>query len=346
MSDTETDILANHFSDDNDTSSTDATQAPTTETQQQEHNASDAAANPLDFSRSPSRTEDKPAQQQPQQQDIRRKDGLIERPNPRNPSARDIVDPATGNIIAEGGRERRMFEHAQKIGRDYQQLQTQHQQLQTQLQQFSSFQATQQQFGLDPQQQVTAMQIMSDFQKDPVAVVTALVTELRSKGHNLPFLQGTSPQMDMAAMQKMIDSRLAPLTQPQQEQQAQQQRVEQATVAFNQFLEHAPEASNNLDVIHQLLVNEPSLTLERAYIKLTSWAQSNGLDYTQPLAAQIEARQQAQPGTQPQTTKPLPNGRSLAGSAQAVDAATRQYGGDESWESILRNTMKQTGWAQ
>src|SRR5262252_6325830 len=69
---------------------------------------------------------------QPQGQIRRRHDGLVEVPNQQNPNTRDLVDPITGRVVAQGGIERRVYEEGQRHARENNQLRQQLQALATQ----------------------------------------------------------------------------------------------------------------------------------------------------------------------------------------------------------------------
>ena len=68
-----------------------------------------------------------------------------------------------------------------------------------------------------PQDQIIAIRVMADFMRDPVKTLQYLVEEVKSKGYPIPFLeQGVTPGMDLNAIQRMIDNKMAPITQQQQ----------------------------------------------------------------------------------------------------------------------------------
>jgi hypothetical protein len=153
--------------------------------------------------------------------------------------------------------------------------------------------------------------------------------------------------MDLQAVGRMIDNKMAPLTQQQQqEQQAQRVRAE-AQVTLDNFLQTHHEAEANLSTIAEMLKHQPGLSLHDAYLRLVQWSAQNGLDYSQPLAPQIAARQQPQPNqpqNQPQgnNQRPLPQGRSAASGAAPVGGAA-QFNENSSWSDIIRDSMRETG---
>jgi len=290
-----------------------------------------------------------------QEQVIARRDGLVERPNQDNPRTRDLVDPATGRIVAHGGIERSVFEQAQRHRRENDSLKQRLQTLETQVGGANEVTRVGNQLQLAPQEQVAAVQAFADFKRDPVRFLETLVAEVKSKGFDIPFLsEGINRGIDTAAVQRMLDERLAPITQQQRQVEANTQSYRQAEAELNQFIENFPASQANLDVIGEMLERDPSLTLDRAYVRMVEWAHDNGFDPRQPLKAQVgRAGQQPQQGSaplQPQQTMPqrattptapLPNGR---GTAQAPQReATSTLNETSSWQQIVREAFRENG---
>lgn len=288
--------------------------------------------------------------QQPTQQVRRRHDGLVEVPNADNPNTRDLVDPISGRTVARGGIERKIFEDGQRASRENNQLK---QQLQNATRQLSAVNEVTQEavrLNVSPQDQLAAVRVMADFMRDPVRTLETLVAEVKSKGYPIPFLEtGVTPGMDMAAMQRMIDSKLQPLT--QQQTQARQHEAERsrAQTDLNNFLEDNQEANANLDVLAEMLNSEPGLPLQSAYTKMIRWAHQNGLDWTQPLKQQIAQRQQPIPQQTTQqprdAQRPLPGPRSANanGAAPVGNGTVQQYNENASWAEIIRESMREHG---
>lgn len=279
----------------------------------------------------------------------RRHDGLVEVPNPDNPNTRDLVDPITGRTVAKGGIERKVYEDGQRHSRENSQLKNQ---LGNAMRQLSSInEVTQEAVRLNvaPQDQVAAIRVMSDFMRDPVKTLEYLVAEVKSKGYPIPFLeQGVTPGMDMTAIARMIDSKMAPITQQQRAAQSQQQERQRAEQDLNTFLEDNQEANSNLDVLAEMLNAQPGLPLQSAYTKLIRWAHEQGLDWTQPLKPQIAQRQQSTTTQQPQQQspqRPLPGGRSVSSNTAApvANGPVVQHNENASWADIIRQSMQEHG---
>lgn len=289
------------------------------------------------------------ADQQSQQQVRRRHDGLVEVPNADNPNTRDLVDPITGRTVAKGGIERRVYEDGQRHARENNQLRTQLQNAQRQLGGINEVTQEAARLNVSPQDQLAAVRVMSDFLRDPVKTLEVLVAEVKSKGYQIPFLeQGISPGMDLAAVQRMIDNKLQPITQQRVEQQQQVQVRQQAEADLTKFLEDNQDANANLDVLAEMLNAQPGLPLHSAYTRMISWAHQNGLDWTQPLKQQLAQRQQPNPQQatqQPTTQRPLPGGRSASpqDTTPIGNGAVQQYNENASWADIIRQSMREHG---
>lgn len=296
-----------------------------------------------------------------QQQTVRRRhDGLIETPNPDQPNTRDLVDPITGRVVAKGGIERRVYEEGQRHSRENNQLKSQLTQATRQLASINEVTQEAVRLNVSPQDQVVAIRIMAEFMRDPVKTLESLVSEVKSKGYPIPFLeQGVTPGMDMAAIQRMIDNKMAPITQQQVQSRQQQENQQRAEAEINSFLEDNQEANSNLDVLSEMLQAQPGLSLHSAYTKMIRWAHENQLDWTQSLKQQIAQQrqqpngqhqvqptpqQQTQAPTQPAQTRPIPGRGVQQQQATPVgNGAVTQYNENASWADIIRQSMQEHG---
>lgn len=279
----------------------------------------------------------------------RRHDGLVEVPNQEQPNTRDLVDPVTGRVVAKGGIERRVYEEGQRHSRENNTLKQQLAQATQRLNATNEVTAEATRLNVAPQDQVVAIRMMSEFLRDPVKTLETLVAEVKSKGYPIPFLeQGITPGIDMAAIQRMIDNKMAPLTTQQTQVREQEQAKQRAEADLNTFLEDNQEANSNLDVLAEMLQAQPGLSLHSAYTKMIRWAHENQLDWTQPLKQQIAAQRQ-QPTNQQQTqqpaqTRPIPGRGVQPTQATPVgNGAVTQYNENASWADIIRQSMQEHG---
>jgi hypothetical protein len=242
-----------------------------------------------------------------------------------------------------------VFEEGQRHSRENNQLKTQ---LANATKQLSSInEVTQEAVRLNvaPQDQVIAIRVMADFMRDPVRTLQGLMEEVKSKGYQIPFMeQGVTPGMDMNAIARMIDNKMAPIAQQRQQEQAQAESKQRAEADLNAFLQDNDEANSNLDVLAEMLQAQPGLSLQSAYTKMIRWSHENGLDWTQPLKAQIAAQRQQPTPTQqpaPQQQRPLPGRRSAGGNTATPvgNGAVAQYNENASWADIIRQSMQDHG---
>jgi hypothetical protein len=347
MSGTENSILSNipDFAEEHDASTTDTNTTTTTQQTGTDDTQRSTSAQPT----GPDSTSRR-AEQSTQQSFVRRHDGLREQPNADNPRVRDLVDPVTGKVVAQGGIERRVYEEGQRHARENNALKQQVGQLQGFVNSVNEVTREAARLNIKPEDQMVAMRVMADFLRDPVRTLQYLVEEVKAKGYPIPFLaEGVSPGMDMNAIARMIDQKMAPITQQRQQTEQQQQLRTRAEQELNGFLGDNPDAEQNLDVLGEMLQAQPGLTIHSAYTKMIRWSHEQGLDWTQPLKAQIAARQQQgqQPThqqTQQTNQRPLPGSRSVGTAAQRVSGANgsgAQFNENASWAEIIRSSMEE-----
>jgi hypothetical protein len=244
-----------------------------------------------------------------------------------------------------------VFEDGQRHARENAQLQNQLQNATRQLASINEVTQEAVRLNVAPQDQIAAIRVMADFMRDPVKTLEMLVAEVKSKGYHIPFLeQGVTPGMDLAAIQRMIDARMAPITQQHQQARVQQEQRARAEADLSAFLADNQEANSNLDVLAEMLNAQPGLPLHTAYTKMIRWAHENGLDWTQPLKQQIAQRQQPAPQQptsqqQPPQQRPLPGRRSASanGATPVGNGAVQQYNENASWADIIRQSMQEHG---
>jgi hypothetical protein len=275
---------------------------------------------------------------------VKRTDGLVERANAANPRVRDLVDPMTGQVVAQGGIERRIYEQSKRHERDAGALRRENEQLKAQANGYQHANTLATQLGLPPEEQATAFRVLADFKKDPVRTIEYLIAEVKAKGHNIPSLMGQGQATDTEALAKLLDQRLAPLMQERQQSQRVAQANQNAKRELDNFLDQAPDARANLDILAEMITGDQSLNLNSAYIRFLTWCSANQLDPTQHVGPQLQARQQqAQaPATQPRQTRPLPGNRQTNGAIPVGARATHDENSE--WSSIINDSMVEAGY--
>ena len=341
---TESGILSN-IPDLNDNTADAVNDAPSTTTQETASNATAVNTGTVDANTSEGSTSNTSTEPVA----ITRRDGLIEKPSATDPRTRDLVDPATGQVVAHGGVERRMFESAQRLHKENASLQQRVAAAEEKAGTFTEVDTLGTTLALSKEDQITSLNVMAAFLKDPVKTLEQLVIEVKSKGYHIPFLDtGITPGMDTAAIQRMVDQRMAPITDAKKQEQELIQRQDAARATLDDFLDTNPEGVHNLTVLAEMMTKEPGLSLNSAFVKLIKWCTMSGLDYSQPIAPQIAAKQTNPPAgntvqmpTQPRNQPPLPSNRQTREATPMVDAAT--FNENTSWEDIIRHAMSASG---
>jgi hypothetical protein len=253
------------------------------------------------------------------------------------------VDPISGRVVARGGIERRVFEEGQRHARENQQLKRQMQQLQQHVQGTGTVMQEAQRLNISPEQHQVAIRVMADFMTDPVKTLEYLVSEVKSKGYAIPFLEnGVTQGMDMAAIQRMIDNKLTPVTQQRNAQEEEARVMQQAQHQLDTFLDTHSEARENLDTLTEMLQARPGLGLDQAYLLMVKWANANGFDHSQSLKQQIAAQRQQPPQRQQTTTRPLPGPRSAQQNGVRANEGG-MFSENASWSDIVRQSMIDSG---
>lgn len=266
----------------------------------------------------------------------------------------NLIDPNSGAIIARAGNERRYFEGLRTAQQELGRTRTELTRVQAQLEAASAQQNLPQQFGVSPQDAVTALQFMAHWRKNPVEAATQMLAELRTMGYNVDGLGGG---VDLAAIQRMIRDTAAPYAQDRAAMEQQQQ----AQAAANRELADATARFPwlNSDEVQTALVNvmeaDPQLTLREAALVVQAWAAQNSIDLYQPIVPQIAARQQAQqqqqqgsvPATGQQQQRPnnarTPAPTATGGGAGQVLRTTTPAGHDASTRDIVLEAMREHG---
>lgn len=239
----------------------------------------------------------------------------------------NLVAP-DGTVVARSGAERRHYERARNMEAHVRNVEAELARVNEQLAEsrasFQQFQSS----GLTPEQATNGIQWVARFHKDPVETVKQLLTGLESQGINVRqqlFPDGGA--VDMAAIQQMLDQRLAPLTQATQQRAAEQQAVVAARRAYDEFVARHEHANVHEDQIAAIMQKTGS-DAPSAYWRLNAWAARNGLDFSKPLGPQMQT-QSRQGGTTP------PRG----GGNAPVQSTAKAVSGSSGWNEIISAAM-------
>jgi hypothetical protein len=265
----------------------------------------------------------------------------------------NLVD-ARGNIIAAAGAERRHYEKTQQQGRYIATLERDIAALRSGSEMAQALNGAPAQLGLSASETDLALQFVSSFKKDPVATARWALQETMRMGYNLQQIVGDAApgqplggSMDLGAVKAMIAEAVQPLVGDRQAAQRNAQIATDAERDYNAFIAKHDNAAVHDDTLANMLRQDDTLTPETAYWQLVAYAARNGLDFAQPLRAQVLARQNGQAASnghaQPpsaQRQMPMPNGSNPVGNMQQNDGMAAP---DDSWDSIVQASLRSAG---
>lgn len=259
----------------------------------------------------------------------------------------DIVN-ARGEVIAPQGAARRLHERNVRLQRDMTSLQRDLAERDHALQTVQMLNGIPQQYGMSQQEVAQALDLGIRIKRgDALGVAKDVIAMLAAKGHNISELVGNNvgDAIDMRAIRQMLDERLAPISQQQEQQQLETERTNAARRNYETFVRNNEYADVHGNEIVALMKRN-SVNQQQAYNMLREFVVKNNLDISQPLGPQIEARmtqmRQTQQSQQRQSTnnsRPMPNG------AQTRNDGVREQAPvyadpDDSWGEIIHEAMR------
>src|SRR5690606_8061835 len=180
-----------------------------------------------------------------------------------------------------------------------------------------------QQAGLDNNEVAQAVDMAARMKRgDVLGVAKDVLAIIAAQGYNVTDLLGSEvgDSLELRAMKRMLDERLAPITREEQARQQQNEAAQRGKAEYDRFIAPNEHAEIHANDIVQVMRRE-GVNAQTAYNRLFQFAATNRLDFSQPLGPQVVARmnaakkngghQQQQNGRQ---QKPMPNGASTRGS--------------------------------
>lgn len=203
-----------------------------------------------------------------------------------------------------------------------------------------------QRMGMSKEEYNEGVILLGNWHRDPVAVAREIVSRTLAKGHNVTEIMGTQAgdALEMGAVRRLIDEATRGQRTQEARMAAQSQADNQARQNYNSFVMRYPDAELHGDAIANLM-NNHQLSAVEAYHEVRHFATRHGLDFSQPLAPQIQAAQQRaqQPNgngqRSPQTQRaPMVSGAS--GGQRAMTQETEYADPNSDWSSILNSVMR------
>jgi hypothetical protein len=243
----------------------------------------------------------------------------------------DLVD-GQGNLVAQGGKERRFYETAQRERSRADNLEKELTTIKAQMDAVNNAGTLGTQYSLTPEEITTGAQVIAAYKNNPVETIQYMLTQAQASGHNIDAL--TTGSLDMSAVKQMLDTALQPLVSEHQERADTQAAQGRAIGVYNNFIAKYPDSAVHEDTLARLLNEDASLSPEAAYFKLQSYYAKNNLDWTKSLA------QLQQAASAENTQQALPEGSianaNVTDKPQVADVNT-------STDDIIRDAMAEAG---
>lgn len=313
----------------------------------------------------PSANADRQSQQNAQQQ----RDGQDNSKDPENrffdkkkpdrgPNG-ELLDK-DGNVIAATRRERVLAYNLNRAEHNERTVRKQLETARQELQQFADIRAMAQQHNYNAAMIADAIGVRAMFDRDPANAVREIIGRvLATTNLTMEQILGKDAVegINGSLIRTTIDRQLGPVLQQAQQRQREEAVNRQAVEQLQQFIADHPFADTHGEAI-DALVQSHGITPQKAYYELRSWAQANGLDFTQALGPQVDAlqarnggRQQQQQQQRPQhqqrdtrtpgghRSAPNPGNGTGVEDRQAMNG--RDYGASTPWKDIASDVFRE-----
>jgi hypothetical protein len=204
----------------------------------------------------------------------------------------NLIDPATGRIVARSGKEARLYQDLHKTRGQAQTLQGQvndmnnrlkraveiGQGLHRELEAAKAHLGAVRQFGLEQGEHLTALRLYKELRDNPKEAIKNILTRAATNGINIAEL-GLQGGIDPKSLVEMIKQEIGNVTQPirertEAEKRAAQQahehrtRLGQVQQQVDTFFDQNPEAKQYLPVFTQTLQRFPDMTLGEIWARI------------------------------------------------------------------------------
>lgn len=248
-----------------------------------------------------------------------------------------------GQIIAKAGTERRLFEKTQRLNVALDNKSQALAKYEAEDKQFDNLRGKIKSHGLSVDEFAEGINMVIAFKSDPIGTAKKVLESVLAMGHNVTDILGADAgnAIEMSAVSKMLDERLKPLIAPLENKRVTDEATEQAQRAWDKFCDENPYADIHDTVLDDMLGKNPGLTPQKAYNALRDFCYKRNLDFSQPLAPQIERMQSAtnnkntNRSNPPRTQKPFPNGSS----ARHSSINDGEINPNDDWASIIKKAV-------
>ncbi len=267
-------------------------------------------------------------------------------------NGKDLIDPATGKIIARGGTERRLYEREALLS--YHSTKNEVARLTSENKIMNDALVSTRVYGLTPEEVITGQKMIAGWKKDPAATLKFLLTEAQKKGINIEGVGNEATNAVLAELRGQNANKAA--TEPTKIDE--NAVYEQVTNELRGFFIKYPEAEQHQDLIAQIIDRDvahakannkaSTLTTEQAYLILTNECAKRGIDVSKPIVPQLNRTNgdnNANVVTNTTTqSKPLPNGKGNTGNNLVSTTDVKFADEDMSFKDIIAgafNDVKQ-----
>lgn len=260
----------------------------------------------------------------------------------------DIVDK-DGKLIASNGFAARMYHSNRRLKAQLDERTTQLNGIAAQVGEVKALATSIQHYGLDNDEVAQALDMAGRMKRgDVLGVAKDVLAIIAAQGYNVTDLLGSDvgDSIELKAINRMIDQRLAPITRQEQDRQRQDEAAQRGRQAYNTFVANNDYANIHADDIVQVMRRE-GVNPQAAYNRLLQFATANRLDFSQPLGPQVIARMEAlkkqRGGQSPNNRqqKPMPNG-AVTRNSGAIPAQPLASA-DDDWGSIISEVQRTIG---
>jgi hypothetical protein len=269
---------------------------------------------------------------------------------------RDLIDPATGKVIARAGTERRLYEREALLS--YHSTKGQLEKVVAENKVMQEALVSTRTYGLTAEEVITGQKMIAGWKKDPAATLKYLLTEAHKKGINIEGV-GTEASNAVIAELRGQNTNKASTETTKLDDAAVHDLV---TNELRTFFINYPEAELHQDLIASVIDKDianarqagraSTITTEQAWHILANEAIRRGLDINKPLAPQLNvanknggangannASGNNATGSQQQSNKPLPNGKGDTGNNLVSTSDVKFADEDMSFKDIIAGAL-------
>jgi hypothetical protein len=203
-----------------------------------------------------------------------------------------------------------------------------------------------QKLGISREDYNAGIQFVAAWNKDPLTICRDLVARTMARGFNATDILGNDAgnSIEMSALRNLVNEMTGPQREREQQIRVENENRTNAERNYNAFMARYPLAAPHTSVIATLM-RENKITAQEAYHELRYYALENGLDFTQPLGPQIEARQRQSQQPQPQPQRALTYRAPMVagnggGRRDHLTNETAMADPNSSWGEILDSVMR------